>query len=343
MVTLIYSHSKTHTGTENYSIRLIKGLKAIGTDIKEIRIEKREISLFGKPLGGAISQFIGTWFKNPEDEVVHSTSINVVNRKTNVVTVHDLIPLQMNLTYSTSAYRRLGYFLTFKNIQKVPRIIVFTDSLKQYIHEHFGISLDKIDVVPQSIDHDIFYPEKINVPERGSQKLISMVGDFNPRKRFDLLIEAVKGMNDVKLVIAGPVNAWAERYKSIARTASTLKNVQIAGELKQADLRNLLSSSDLVVYLSEGEGFGSIPIESMACGTNVLVNDLDIFRETLADKAFYCNLEINSIRKNIYFALDHLHGSSDLIEYSKKYSIERMAVETAKVYGKVSVKSKLKT
>ena len=339
MVTLIFSHSKAHTGTENYSIRLIKGLKMIGINIHEIRIEKREISLFGRPFGGALSQSLTPWFKNPEDEIVHSTSINVVNRKTNVVTVHDMIPLQLSRIYSTSIYRRLGYFLTFRKIKKVPIIIVFTNSLKQYMHKHFGISLDRINVVPQSIDHDIFYPDKIKLLENGSQKLISMVGDFNPRKRFDLLIEAVKGMNDVKLVIAGPINAWAERYKSISKMADNASNVQIVGELDQGDLRHLLSSSDLVVYLTEGEGFGYIPIESMACGSNVLVNDLDIFRETLAEKAFYCDLEVDSIRKSIYYALDHLHSSSDLIEYSKKYSIERMAVETMKVYGKAIVKT----
>ena len=339
MVTLIFSHSKAHTGTENYSNRLIKGLRMIGTDIHEIRIEKREISLFGRPVGGAISQFASAWIKNPQDKIVHSTSINVVNRKTNVVTVHDLIPLQLNHIYSTSIYRKLGYFLTFRNITKIPRIIVFTNQLKQYIHEYFGISLDRIDVVPQSIDHDIFYPDKVKHQESGSQKLIAMVGDFNPRKRFDLLIDAVKGMNDIKLVIAGPINAWAERYKSISKMAFNTSNVQIVGELKQDDLRHLLSSSDLVVYLSEGEGFGSIPIESMACGTNVLVNNLEIFRETLADKAFYCSLEVNSIRKNIYFALDHLHSSYDLIEYSKKYSIERMAANTMEIYGKASLET----
>ena len=339
MVTLICSHSKVPTGTENYSNRLIKGLKMIGVDVQEIRIEKREISLLGRPLGGTISQFLAAQLKNPDDKVVHSTSINVVNRKTNVVTVHDLIPLQLNRTYSTSAYRKLGYFLTFRNIQNVERIIVFTGSLKKYIHEHLGIPLDKIDVVSQSIDHDIFYPEKRNTSESRDQKVISMVGDFNPRKRFDLLIEAVKEMNDVKLVIAGPINAWVERYKSIAKMVNSTKNVKILGELEQEDLRYLLSSSDLVVYLSEAEGFGSIPIESMACGTNVLVNNLDIFRETLTDKAFYCNLDVESIRKNIYFALENLHRSSDLIEYSKKYSIERMAVETMKVYGKVSTKT----
>ncbi|MEM0136456.1 MAG: glycosyltransferase [Thermoplasmatales archaeon] len=337
MVSVIFAHSRFYSGTENYSLRLLKGLRSLNTEVNEIKINKHEFALLGKPVGGTISQLISARIKNPKDDIVHSTSPNVFNGKTNVITVHDLIPLQMKSVYSTSFYRRLGYYIIFKNIKQVSEIIVFTNSLKEYMCETFRISPDNINVVPQSIDHEIFYPVKKRSSNDTDRKLISMVGDFNPRKRFDLLISAVGGMSDISLVLAGPTNSWVERFRSIESLASKFDNVEIAGQLSPEDLRSLLSNSDLVVYLSESEGFGSLPIESMACGANVLVNDLPIFKETLNDKAFYCSLTVDSVRENIYLALNHRRNSSELIEYSRHFSIENMAKKTLMVYDKVKV------
>ena len=73
----------------------------------------------------------------------------------------------------------------------------------------------------------------------------------------------------------------------------------------------------------------------MACGTNVLVNDLPLFHETLGDMASYTSLSAEDVMNAIDNALSNKNASVDLINYTQKYSIKQMGENTFEVYKKV--------
>ena len=334
-VSVVYPSSKVVSGYLNYSTRLIKGLIQEGVSVKTYPIRKLELSIFGKPIFGTISQSFFSKLIRPVGGIVHSLTPNVIVRNTNIVTVHDLLPLELEKKFSSSLYRRKGNKIIIDNILKVQHLIVFSDLMKHDVIELLGISGDRIHVVNQSIDHSQFYPEADDTIRSVGKHLVIAVGDLNPRKRYDILFRALGGLSDIELVHIGSVNAWNERNEELKKIKSEFNNIRMIGEVDGATLRKYMSTADLLVHLSEGEGFGLTPIEAMACGTNVVVSDLPIFRETLAQKAFFCKLVESDVRKAVEKAIKFPIGSNELIKYTEKFSLYKMAKDTINVYDKI--------
>ena len=336
MISLLYPSSRIKSGYVNYSMRLIKGLREMLGTIEEIPVRKFEIGFLGKPILGNISQSFFARLASVHGNVVHSLTPNVINSSTNIVTIHDLIPFKNQKKFATSIYRRHGYNSLIRNIKNVNNFIVFTDQAKVEISDLLDIKEERINVVPQSIDHDIFYREVNEKIKPSGKKLIITVGDLNPRKRYDILFRALGGIDDYKIVHIGPVNGWYEKKKELEKIASSFNNISMIGEVNDTVLRQYMSSADLLVQLSEGEGFGSTPLEAMACGTNVLVSDIDIFHETLNGHANYTNLNESEVLEAVKRALKSPGNIEELINYTKKFSIDSMSRSTIEVYRKVS-------
>lgn len=335
MISLIYSTSKVGTGLGKYSERLIKGLTAIEVPFERIPIVKREYSIAGKPLLGNLSQVVGTRIKRPKGEVVHSLSPEVIHPKSDVVTVHDVIPLKMKDVFSGTYYRSKGNELIFGRLKELKNIIVFTEVGKRDLIELAQVDEKRISVVQQSVDHEQFYREEDPSLRSEGKKLIVTVGDLNPRKRYDLLFEAIGGNEEYEVIHIGPTNAWDQRKAELDRLVGKFNNIRMIGAVDQITLRRYISSADLLVHLSHAEGFGSTPVEAMACGTNVLVNDLDIFRETMGKLAFFTTLSPDDISAGVDDAMKHGRSSEELVEFTSKYSIINMARATASVYEKI--------
>lgn len=339
MISLIYSVSRVGTGLGKYSERLTKGLTTIEVPFEQIPVVKREYSIAGKPLFGNLSQVVGTRIKRPKGDVVHSLSPEVIHPKSDVVTVHDVIPLKMKDVFSGTYYRSKGNEMVFGRLKELKNIIVFSEVGKRELIELAQVSEDRISVVQQSVDHEQFYRQEDHSLKPDGKKLIVMVGDLNPRKRYDLLFEALGGNVEYEVIHIGPTNAWDQRKEELDRQVQEFSNIKMIGPVDQDTLRRYVSSAELLVHLSHAEGFGSTPIEAMACGTNVLVNDLDIFRETMGEMAFFTSLDPDEIRESVGNAIDHRRNSEELIKFSSKYSIENMAKATSRVYEKIDPNS----
>lgn len=59
----------------------------------------------------------------------------------------------------------------------------------------------------------------------------------------------------------------------------------LIGRVDDASLPALYSGAEWFVYLSMYEGFGLPPLEAMACGTPVLVSDIEVFKEVVGGAA----------------------------------------------------------
>lgn len=334
-ITLLYPQAKVVTGYQNYADRLIKGLKLTGIETEVFPVRKKEISIMGKPFMGTASQLIFSKLINPTGDVVHSLTPNVIVKKTDVVTLHDLIPIEMASEFSASTYTRRGNEILFEKIKGVRHIIVFSTLMEEQFNESFPDSRATVHVVPQSIDHMLFYREVDESLKKSGRHLIVTVGDLNPRKKYELLFEALGGNEKYEVVHIGPVNAWEQNRKRLESIASRFDNIRMVGSLDTDSLRRYLSSADLLVHLSASEGFGSTPIEAMACGTNVVVSDLPIFRETVSSFGTFCSLEIDDIRRKIDTAIENKLSPEKLIDHSNMFSIKKMAEETVKVYSQI--------
>ena len=63
--------------------------------------------------------------------------------------------------------------------------------------------------------------------------------------------------------------------------------IEWLGQVSDEKLADLYRRAQALVFPSLHEGFGLPPVEAMACGTPVIVSDLPVFHETVADAGLY--------------------------------------------------------
>lgn len=115
-------------------------------------------------------------------------------------------------------------------------------------------------------EHFYFSEEKI---ARNGQFTILSAGNLEYVKGHDILIDAVKNMENIKLIIAGRGFLFDE-YSETIRNLGLKDKIILAGYLTPSELKKYYDSADLFCLPSRSEGFGIAAIEAMACGVPVI-------------------------------------------------------------------------
>jgi glycosyltransferase involved in cell wall biosynthesis len=333
---IIYPYTPRMTGIRRYSERLIKSLRDIGAPVRFHRVRKIEYTLSGKPAGGLISQRFSSMFVRKSAPVVHALAPDLAGSRVNLVTVHDLIPFKLKDIFIKTRRERLGYRLMFSRIWDAD-IIVQTETTKKELLA-LGISDAKVHVCGLSVD-DMFRPDSTPSPYSDNEKRhLLTVGDFNPRKRFDIIYRAVANLKDAELYHIGPTNRWEKRREELASIAQKAGNIHMLGELPDNELLRYMQHADLFVFLSEDEGAGYPVAEAISCGVNAVVNDLSVFRELYGDMVFYTGLNEEELASAIKHALENPKDKEALLRYAGRFSRLEEARRVLSVYQEIARK-----
>lgn len=99
------------------------------------------------------------------------------------------------------------------------------------------------------------------------------LGKLTPRKRVDLLVRAFAAMNrpDASLILAGNDMGTAQQVREVAEALGVGDRTIFTGLVQGRERLELLADADVVVYPSEHEIFGLVPLEAILAGTPVVV------------------------------------------------------------------------
>ncbi|MGE3747642.1 MAG: glycosyltransferase [Sphingomonadaceae bacterium] len=117
-----------------------------------------------------------------------------------------------------------------------------------------------------------------------SGPLIVCVGYLIERKGQALLVEAMKKMPGVTLLLVGGGPA-RERLATQIANAGLSKRVHLLGPQPHEALPALFAAADVSVLPSASEGLANVWVESLACGTPVVVADVGGARELIDTEA----------------------------------------------------------
>ena len=136
----------------------------------------------------------------------------------------------------------------------------------------------KCAVVPLGLSPHMLPPTPASpLWQPGRLKLLS-IGRLTHYKGFDTLIRAVSGAAHLQLIIAGEGECRAELQAWVQASTSTgaAPNVQLVGEVTEAQKHQLLSSCDAFCLASfeRTEAFGMVLLEAMAHAKPCLVSNL---------------------------------------------------------------------
>jgi glycosyltransferase involved in cell wall biosynthesis len=104
---------------------------------------------------------------------------------------------------------------------------------------------------------------------------VLFLGKLTPRKRVDLLVEAFARLDrpEATLVIAGNDMGSGPAIRAAVASHGLGARVRFTGLLRGHERLEALADADVVVYPSQHEIFGLVPLESLLAGSPVIVAD----------------------------------------------------------------------
>ena len=153
-----------------------------------------------------------------------------------------------------------------------------------------GADRAKITVHRTGLDRAVFRPlsrakcrAKLGLPDDAA--ILACVGALIPRKGQRFAIEALAGVPEAILVLAGAGPDEAQ-LRALTTTLGLTDRVRFLGAVPHGDLPVVLSAADLFVLPSSSEGLANAWVEALACGTPVVTTPIPGARELLTEPAY---------------------------------------------------------
>ena len=162
------------------------------------------------------------------------------------------------------------------------KILTASNLIKQLaINENFARA-DKIVVIPNQVNIDLFDPSKkgtkirveYNIPD--DTIIIGSIGRFERSKGFEVCFqvfaEVQKQYSRMKFVLCG-YGKEAGFYKTVIKDLGIKENVIVTGP--RTDIDEVMAAIDILIFTPYyGEGFGMVLIEAMASGKPVVASNV---------------------------------------------------------------------
>ncbi|MBN1658603.1 MAG: glycosyltransferase family 4 protein [Anaerolineae bacterium] len=357
------------TGTENYSLHLIRALLSLDTphrwrlyfnqppadDLFGTLGEQRTI-----PFPRLWTHLALSWemITHPPDLLfVPSHVLPIAHPARSVVTVHDLgfhyHPEAHTLTQNI--YLRWS---TRHNARAATRLLADSDATRHDLIELYGVPSSKIDVVYPGRDESLApaTDPAIRAAIRARYHLTApyllYIGTLHPRKNLTRLIQAFSRLlshlptprahqpTNLHLVLAGQKGWLYDDIFALVRRLGLEERVIFTGYVPDPDKPALLSGALAFVFPSLYEGFGIPVVEAMACGTPIICSNTSSLPEVAGDAALLVDpLDLDSIAG----AMAHMVADADLrqtlagrgLRQAQRFSWRRCAREALAVIEQV--------
>lgn len=201
-----------------------------------------------------------------------------------VVTIHDLLFLKFSEDYPW--IDRFIYNFKARHVcKRADVIIAISEVTKSDIISHYGITPDKIKVIPVTTP-------KVTIAQTKrphDKNYILCISSFLGRKNQVLLLDAyLKIANEVAVDLifigSGPER---KKVKELAETSPHSHRIHFISGISDTDKFNYLHHCLFSVYPSKGEGFGIPILESFQCEKPIILSDTEIHKEVAGDAGIY--------------------------------------------------------
>ncbi len=355
------------TGTETYSLHLIRALIGLGTEHR-FRLYTNRQSLFPLPSqgggdgGGRFVEirsipFPRLWThirlsaemltRPPDVLFVPAHVLPLIHGRRSVVTVHDLGYRFFPAAHRTTDRLYLDWSTRW-NAQQATALLADSAATKADLVRAYGVNPAKVHVVYLGRDETLApvtdpvalaaVRERYDITGR----YLLYVGTLQPRKNLGRIVDAfarlggLPGLADVQLILGGK-RGWL--YDALFAQVDRLGlagRVLFPGYVADDDLPALLSGATAFVFPSLYEGFGIPVLEAGACGVPVITSNTSSLPEVAGDAALLVDPhDVDAIAAAMHRLITDDALRAELArrgqENVKRFSWEKCARETLAV------------
>jgi len=155
-------------------------------------------------------------------------------------------------------------------------LITVSGGLKRRL-ESLGVPPHRVRMLRNGVDLTAFRPCNREIARRllgFTKPTLLAVGNLVPKKRHSLVVEALPQLPGFDLVIVGD-GPERSHIEARAHQLGVGDQVRFLARMTQASLPAVYGAADLLVHPSSREGWPNVLLESMACGTAVVVTPFD--------------------------------------------------------------------
>lgn len=204
------------------------------------------------------------------------------------------------------------------------RVVVATPQMKQKIIADYGLSQDKVRVIPNYVDTDHFCPnlQMTRIPKR-----VCFVGRLEPQKNLMALLDACAGL-EIDMYIVG---SGSQEKMLKDRAAQLNLSAHFWGNLPNEKLPDIINSATAFVLPSLYEGHPKALLEAMACGLPVIGTDVPGIREIIqhGENGWLCGTNPHEIKQALQTVLGNLPlqrrlGANARLTVINQFSLDRV-------------------
>ena len=238
------------------------------------------------------------------------------------------------------------WMLTYESTE----VIVNSNYMKNELQRLFGLPFEKINVVPNGVNLNIFAGVERDYEFRrryamDNEKIILFMGRLVYEKGIQNLIAAMpkilNGYNDAKLVIAGK-GGMIDELRQQVHALGIDNKVYFAGYMNGKDVQKMYKAADISVFPSTYEPFGIVALEAMLSENPIVVSDIGGLNEIVQHrengmKAYAGNP--NSIADSVLELLFDHQLCNNIVKKAKnkvrnEYNWNKIAQDTHFTYQK---------
>ena len=184
-------------------------------------------------------------------------------------------------------------FFGYRLLKDASKVIAL-NPIEAEQYRGMGVPREKIAIIPNGID----LSEYASLPPRGcfrkkfgldkNEKIVLYLGRIHEIKGIDILVRAFANilheLDDVRLVIVGPNDGYLGEIEALIKALQIEDTVLISGPLYGVAKLEAYVDADVYVLPSRYEIFGNTVLESVACGTPVILTESCGIAECFRDK-----------------------------------------------------------
>jgi glycosyltransferase involved in cell wall biosynthesis len=294
-------------------------------------------------LGGMLTG-LPRWARRANVDLFHAPSYTAPagGPRPLVLTIHDVSYERHPewYPYKRDPLRRAFYR---RSANSADGIITDSEFSKGEIVEAYGLSPDRIDVVPLAASR-LFQPgPPLPLPDGVPARYVVHVGDLHARRNLPMIARVVTQLReagvsrDLGLVLVGADFGGGAAVQAIEGDGATSRHVVVLNRIAEEQLLALYRSAIALVYPSRYEGFGLPLVEAMASGTPVIAARTSSIPEVVGDAGLLLDPDdeggwreaVQRLIEDRAFA-ERLREAG--IARAAAFSWKRTAEETARVY-----------
>lgn len=200
-----------------------------------------------------------------------------------IITTHGIMSASAPDWFNVLYMKTIGKW----TLKSADRVICYTEMEKDKLANMLKIDSEKISVIPNGVDTDVFRPDPNN-NKRSNQSnnaiTILWVGRFVRGKGVEFIIHAakilVKEVPDLKILLVGDGPSKG-KIKGLIEKFNLKKNVIIKENVPNENMPEVYQKSDIFVLPSLNEGVPKTLLEAMACGIPVVITEFSHLKELI--------------------------------------------------------------